>query len=294
MIEERLQFTPSSNLSMKVAFICFFSIVFFACSKKESGGQPGGNGNGNNTPVDTTSNLRVFSFNIHHANPPSRPNEVDMAAIANIIKQQQPHLVALQEVDVCTSRSGKTLHQAEELGRLTGMLAHFAKAIDYGGGEYGVAILSKFPLSNTVNYPLPVVDGSNAERRTLATAVVTMGNGKKIVFASTHLDAETDPTNRQLQVEKIVDVLKKEQYPVIVAGDFNAVAGTPVINSFDSYFTRTCVANCGFTIPASNPTRTIDFIGYASSEKFLVQEHKVIAETYASDHRPVLAIIRVK
>ena len=69
--------------------------------------------------------LRVLCYNIHHANPPSQPDSIDIGAIATVIRNQQPDLVALQELDVYTTRSGKTLHQAEELGRLTGMNAFF-------------------------------------------------------------------------------------------------------------------------------------------------------------------------
>ena len=79
--------------------------------------------------------IRVLSYNIHHANPPSRADLIDMKAIANVILSERPDLVALQEADVYTSRSGSSLHQAEELGRLTGMKAYFAKAIDYAGGD---------------------------------------------------------------------------------------------------------------------------------------------------------------
>ncbi|MDQ3278932.1 MAG: endonuclease/exonuclease/phosphatase family protein, partial [Bacteroidota bacterium] len=188
--------------------------------------------------------LKVLCYNIHHANPPSRTNVIDMEAIANVIRKEQPHLVALQEVDVHTERSGKGLHQAEELARLTGMKAYFAKAIDYGGGEYGVAILSRLPMEDMKNTPLPTAAETGGEPRTLATAVISLPTGKKILFASTHLDAQSDNTNRQLQVNKIVEVLRGAQYGVIVAGDFNAAPGSPIINTLDGYFTRTCITTC--------------------------------------------------
>lgn len=243
--------------------------------------------------VSFDGSLRVLCYNIHHANPPSRPDFIDLNAIANVIKQAQPHLVALQEVDVYTTRSGTALHQAEELGRLTGMKAYFGKAINYTGGEYGVAILSKFPMSGMSNHPLPTAEGTGGERRTLATAVVTLNNNKKIVFASTHIDAQGNDTNRFLQINKILEILKQEQYPVILAGDINAVPGTRIINALDSYFTRTCISKCGFTVPVVNASRTIDFIAYAPADKFSVIEHKVIDEKYASDHLPVFAVLRV-
>ena len=122
--------------------------------------------------------ITVLCYNIHHANPPSRPNLIDIHAIATVIKQQQPDVVALQEVDVYTTRSGKTLHQADELARLTGMKAYFAKAIDYAGGAYGVAILSKFPMENWKNTPLPTDDATKGEHRTLVSVTLLLP-GKK-------------------------------------------------------------------------------------------------------------------
>jgi endonuclease/exonuclease/phosphatase family metal-dependent hydrolase len=237
--------------------------------------------------------LKILTYNIHHANPPSKPNVIDVAAIAKVINEQQPHLVALQEIDVHTDRSGKNINEAEEIARLTGMKYYFARAIDYAGGEYGVAILSKFAMEKTSNNPLPTADGTGGEHRTLATAVINLPGNKKIVFACTHLDAQKNDTNRLLQIQKIADILEGEKLPVIIAGDFNSTPSSSVINILDKYFTRTC-SDCGFTIPVISPTKTIDFIAYKPSDKFTVIEQKVIDEQYASDHRPVEALLKIK
>ena len=257
-------------------------------------GRPIQNGEMSRTNDEEGFRLKVLSYNIHHANPPSRKDVIDMEAIANVIRKEDPHLVALQEVDVFTDRSGKSLHQAEELARLTGMKAFFAKAIDYGGGEYGVAILSKLPMENAKNTPLPTAAGTNGERRTLATAEITLPGGKKILFASTHLDAQRADTNRFLQINAIAEIMQNEKLPVVIAGDLNAVPDTRIVAVLDRHFTRTCVTNCGFTIPEKNPKRTIDYIAFKPSAGFSVVEHVVVNENYASDHLPVKAVIQVK
>ncbi len=276
-----------------MVIICCFFYVGSGCEKRTAESPAPPPPPGGPPPTDTTSSLRVMTYNIHHANPPAG-SSIDINAIANVIKNQNPHLVAIQEVDVYTTRSGTTLHQALELGRLTGMTAYFGKAIDFSGGEYGVAILSKFPISDMKNQQLPTEPGTGGERRTLASAVITLGNGKKLVFASTHLDAQTSDTNRFLQITKIKELLQLETHPVILAGDFNAAPGTRVINTLDSYFTRTCITGCGFTISPQNPTKTIDFIAFAPADKFTILEHKVIDEKFASDHLPVFSVVRIK
>ena len=240
------------------------------------------------TAANNTSSITVLCYNIHHANPPSKPGVIDIDAIVNVIKNAAPDIVALQEVDVHTNRSGKELNEAEAIAAKTGMKAFFAKAIDYDGGEYGVAILSKHPVTDFQKFALPTVASTKGEPRILATAVIELPGNKKIRFACTHLDAQRPDTNRILQMEKIVELLKGERLPVVLAGDLNAVAGSSVINTLDAHFSRTCTENCGFTIPETTPNKTIDFIAF-SPGKFSVKEHRVVAETYASDHRPVLA-----
>lgn len=273
---------------LQSALVVFVIVLYSSCTGSKTNKMQA-TGTAQNSGV-----IKVMSYNIHHANPPSKPDVIDIKAIADAINQQKPGLVALQEVDVHTTRSGTTMHEAKELARLTGMTAFFGKAIEYGGGEYGVAILSKFPMSNMRNFALPTAEGTGGEHRTLATAIITLPGNKKLLFASTHLDAQRNDTNRILQINTILEILKKETLPIIIAGDFNAVPGSKVINTLDSYFTRSCTTGCAFTIPVINPNKTIDFIAYTPASKFSVVEHKVIDEKYASDHLPVFTVFNFK
>lgn len=242
----------------------------------------------------TVDSITILCYNIHHANPPSEPGLIDIEAIRKVIMQHQPDLVALQEVDVHTGRSGKSLHQSGELAKQTGMHEYFGKAINHDGGEYGVAILSKYPLSDTKNTPLPTAVGTNGEPRTLAQATLTLASGKKIIFANTHLDAQQNDTNRILQIKRIIELLKKESLPLVIAGDFNAVPGSMVMNILDKHFTRSCIGDCPFTIPVINSNKTIDFVAYTPATKFKLVSHKVIDEQYASDHLPVLVVLELQ
>lgn len=265
--------------------ICLLFFISSACNKKQHSAQSG----------LAVHSVKVMSYNIHHANPPSRTGYIDLDAIAQVIKNQQPDLVALQEVDLHTKRSGESVNQAAELAAKTGLkFYYFAKAIDYDGGDYGVAILSRFPLSAPHTYKLPTASGTNGEPRVLATVQISLPHSQKLVFACTHLDAQKSDTNRLLQITAIVDILQKEKLPVIIGGDFNAEPSGSVINVLDKLFKRTCISNCGFTIPVQTPRKTIDFIAYTPFDKFSTLEHKIIDEKYASDHLPVQATIQIK
>ncbi|WP_316817237.1 endonuclease/exonuclease/phosphatase family protein [Pedobacter nyackensis] len=261
----------------------FFVVALFLmiCTQKEVQGQ--------RKPVDKKANqtLRVLTYNIHHANPPSKPGLIDLDAIARVIIDSKADVVALQEVENGANRTGKT-DQAKLLGEKTGLHYQFFKAIDFDGGEYGIAVLSRYKLSDIKLVPLPqqVTD----EKRVLGYATIKVGK-QDIILANTHLDARRTDENRVVQMERILKEFENTALPVILCGDLNAVAGTEVINLLDGQFKRTCTENCGFTIPEVTPTHTIDFIA-GKNLKWPVLEHKVIDEPYASDHRPVIAVFK--
>lgn len=235
--------------------------------------------------------LKVMTYNLHHCNPPSAENKIDVEAIARVISKEKPDFVALQEVDVNTERSGKGINQAKELARLTQMNYYFSKAIDHQGGDYGVAVLSRFPILDSVRFALPVDPAIGGEPRTIAAITVEISKGKKIIFASTHLDLKE--TTRLSQSALIVQHFEKSGLPMILGGDFNALPDSKVIGYLDQYFTRSC-QSCLPTIPVENPDRTIDFIMYKPASAFKSLSTTVIDEKYASDHLPVVAELAVK
>jgi endonuclease/exonuclease/phosphatase family metal-dependent hydrolase len=244
-------------------------------------------------PAEPLKTLKVMSYNIHHANPPSRPDHIDLDAIASVIRINDPDIVALQEIDVYNTRSGKSISEAVELATKTGLTVYFGKAINHAGGEYGVAILSRYPMQGMRTYPLPTIEGTKGEPRVLATAIINLPGGKNILFACTHLDAQRADSNRIAQIREITMILKKEELPLILAGDLNATAGTTVIEVLDKSLERTCKKNCGFTIPIEKPSKTIDFIAHTPGA-FNTISHEVIQEKYASDHLPVVAVLGIK
>ncbi|MCY2995293.1 MAG: hypothetical protein NTY19_46640 [Planctomycetota bacterium] len=84
--------------------------------------------------------IRVLTYNIQHGE--GTDGKIDLARTAAVIKRLTPDLAALQEVDKATTRS-RGVDQAAELGKLTGMHVAFGKAMDFAGGRYGEAILSR-------------------------------------------------------------------------------------------------------------------------------------------------------
>ncbi|NGM60611.1 hypothetical protein G5B30_01655 [Sphingobacterium sp. SGG-5] len=226
--------------------------------------------------------FNILTYNIHHANPPSKPDVIDIDAICEVIRQSDADVVALQEVDVRTNRSGH-IDQAKVIAQKVDMHYHFFKAIDHDGGEYGLAILSRLPIRNPETIPLPQVE--KAEDRILALLQVKINN-TWITIANTHLDATRSHNNRIAQMQFIMDKTASIHQPIILCGDLNSKPTSEAIRILDKYFKRTCIDDCLPTVPQHKPRSTIDYI----ATKHFPWEQKsieVIPETYASDHRPV-------
>ena len=236
--------------------------------------------------------LTVMSYNVHHCNPPSKKGVIDIDTIAGVIRKANPDIVALQEIDVYTGRSGR-INEIEQIALKAGYPYYFfGRAIDFDGGKYGIAIMSKFPLSDTTVHALPTDSTTKGEHRALALAKVRLQNGKTFQFASTHLDALDTNINRLLQAKAINTVAGRLKGPTIIAGDFNATEGSEVIGLLDRKFTRSC-KRCETTLPGSASGKAIDFIAFRPKKKFTVLSHQVIREHYASDHFPVVTSLQL-
>ena len=242
----------------------------------------------NNAINHTPFAVKVLSYNIHHGNPPGFEDKIDLAAIVKTIKGANADIVALQEVDVNTKRSGK-INEAEILAKELNMYLYFSKAIDFDGGDYGLAILSKYPLTATKFYKLSMEADAKAEPRILQTVIVNIPNQKPFVFANTHLDV-LNTGNRVLQAQQIVNIAQNYKLPFILAGDWNATLNSETLNILDKVFTRTCT-NCPVTCPEEGNLGAIDFIAYTKNTKFKTMNYHVFSDNLSSDHYPVLAEI---
>ncbi|MEJ5088783.1 endonuclease [Sphingobacterium faecium] len=232
--------------------------------------------------------LKILTYNIHHANPPSENETViNLDTIAAIIKRTHADLVGLQEIDVNLDRS-QNIDQAKKLAELTGMHYFFSKGINLDAGEYGTVILSKYPIVKTERLELPSPIAS--EKRSLGIIHIKL-NGRTIKFANTHLDLKNE--NRLAQTAFIIDKFKNDQELVILVGDLNAEPEEEPIRNLEQIFTRSQIKN-GFTIPEVDPDREIDFIMVNKGNQFKFKNHHVLSETYASDHRPVYVEINAQ
>jgi endonuclease/exonuclease/phosphatase family metal-dependent hydrolase len=230
--------------------------------------------------------LTVLSYNLRFGELAS------LEQFAEFIKKEDPDIVALQEVDVKTNRPAAPHQNGKdfitELGYLTGMLTAYARTIDYSGGYYGIGILSKYPFKKTKKIMLPMPEGAKEQRAALIADVELPGE-KCFTFVSTHLDHSVSLV-RLAQVKAINKELKKNRYPLIIAGDFNGRPDSPEISEGMKGWAQACSPD--FTISSDNPEAKIDYIFYRPSKRW-----KVISSSTPliklSDHLPVKAEIEL-
>ena len=98
--------------------------------------------------------LKLMSYNIKNAN--GMDNVCNFQRIANVINNTSPDVVAIQEVDSMTNRSGQK-YVLGEIAERTQMHGYFAPAIDYDGGKYGIGLLTKQVPLRLQSLPLPGV-----------------------------------------------------------------------------------------------------------------------------------------
>lgn len=234
-------------------------------------------------PAGEKKTLRVLCYNVHHGEGTDK--KLDLLRIAKVIRAADPDLVALQEIDDRTKRTGG-VDQAAELARLTGLHGAFGKAIDLQGGGYGQAVLSRFPLGAVTVHPLPALP--DREQRVAVEAAVTI-DGKEVAFVTTHLDHELADL-RERQAAKLNDLFASGDRAVILAGDLNATPDSKVLEALTAKWQDATAGKGLLTSPAGRPAKQIDHVLSRPAGRFRVVAAKVPDEAVASDHRPVLVV----
>lgn len=231
--------------------------------------------------------LRAMTFNIQSG---SR----GLDGVAGLIRRTSPDIVALQEVDRFTRRAhGKD--QAAQLAELTGLQhhAHF-RATDLFGGEYGVALISRFPLQQPWNMQLP--RAGSEEPRTVGRARIEV-NGQTVSVYVTHLAHM--PTNGDLrakQMKAILAELDADPFPKIVMGDLNESPTSQAVRMLrrelrDAFDTSGRGPSGTYPLPFFLPSVRLDYV-MASAE--LEPQQTYVIESDASDHYPVVAEFEVR
>lgn len=222
---------------------------------------------------------RFMSYNVK--NGVGMDGSTDYDRTAAVIRKENPDVVALQELDSATKRSGGA-YVLGELAKCAHMYDTYAPAIDYDGGKYGIGILSKEKPLNAYRRALP----GREEAR-----VMLIAEFKDYVYVCTHLSLTDE--DRMASLPLIQKELAGFGKPVFIAGDWNATPESPFLKEIQNDFTILTDMSQP-TYPANVPESTIDYIAVNKNANLPLKEKGAytVDAPVQSDHRPVMVIAK--
>ncbi|MBQ2966419.1 MAG: endonuclease/exonuclease/phosphatase family protein [Bacteroidales bacterium] len=238
--------------------------------------------------------VRLVSYNVGAFN--KYTNSIDM--IAKMIKELDADIVGLNEVDSCTTRTGR-VDQARKLSeRLGGWTPVLATMHPYKEGGYGNAIVMSpdYKLTGKKKIQLPKVNSSH-EIRSCAVAI-----NDKFVYMATHLEVNSEAA--RIQGAQTITEWAKDKYgnsdmPVFLCGDMNCEPADAPIKELQKNWTLISVTDN--TYPSNPGKKCIDFIfALKNKAQYEVVKSEVPLKfengdvTKASDHLPIYVDVKLK
>lgn len=226
--------------------------------------------------VASAQKVRVMSYNVHNCIGIDGVKSIKRCA--DIVREAQPDVVAVQEVDSMSRRNN--MYVLGEMGKMAGYHAYYHRTIPYRGGSYGIGVLSKKEALSVDFHRLP------CRREPRGLLVVEFD---KYYLLATHLSlVEAD---RLASVKIIKDVVSKLDKPAFIAGDMNARPTSKPMKAFKE-FAQVLNDENKFTIKADNPTACIDYV-LGANGRFKVLKDRVFYDSYASDHLPLYVDVKM-
>ncbi len=170
--------------------------------------------------------ITIATYNILHG----AYAELDWSRIAAVVRESGADIVGFQEIDMYTNRANGA-DTVTGLAQAMGFPnALFVPTMDFDGGRYGTAILSRYPFKVSEVYPLP---SAHYEPRSFGYVTVTLDDGTPFAFLNTHLSYESEE-QQDIQMKALADWMQGNipaDIPTVLTGDFNTedfTAFTPV------------------------------------------------------------------
>lgn len=228
----------------------------------------------------------LASFNICSAHfREGKYTEDNLMSIAHHINQSGADVVCLQEVDRGAARSDR-VDMPSYLAEHTELKHHyFIKIRNFQGGEYGTAILSRYPITEqrTIQYPVQI-----ATQGTSCGYVRLDVEDRPVTVFNTHLSVENEESNTET-LECLADILKdydSEKGSFICCGDFNT---SP--KKVARYIPWVKLAHTGLHTYADRSIDHILFVGDIKAENTRTMDTQ---SDKATDHNMVLTEIIVE
>jgi endonuclease/exonuclease/phosphatase family metal-dependent hydrolase len=224
-------------------------------------------------PANGTKPLRIGTWNIRAA------QSAPVDALAAEIGAMKVDVIALQEVDVRTRRGG-FVDEPTELATALGLQYVFAASIKWDEGHYGLAVLSRWPLTKVERHRLNSTP--EAEPR-IVLDVTVCASGRPLQILNHHADRRTE--SRALGFADLRQIVKGGVgRGILVLGDLNEYPDAPGVRSLIDAGFVDLSADSPFTV---GPGR-VDYL-LADAPLARIASTARVWTTDKSDHHAVLA-----
>ena len=249
------------------------------------------------TPVVEEPDADVLRLATYNVGVFSKSGTNTTLMIVEMMKELGVCALSMNELDSCNTRH--QVFQLKSFAREMGSWDYtYAPALNYKGGWYGIGIASDPKLNIIRRFRLKLSQAGGSEVRALAVSEF-----QDFVFCSTHLDHKSKDA-QLVQAGEITAWVEKtyanSRKPVILCGDFNALPSSGTLAYMRQNWT--ILSPDGFTYPASNPSKCIDYIMVYknAADRIELKDAKIPVKfttgdvAVASDHLPVYVDIVIK
>lgn len=227
--------------------------------------------------------VRLMTWNIHGAL--GRNPRFDLDLVVGLVQRHAPDIVALQEIDSRRAYAAHIDNPFDVLQDALGSHGIGAKTVTTADGDYGQALISRWPLANTEIHDLSYPE--REPRRAISAEAQTPFGPLRIV--ATHLGLSL--RERRSQAVALLEMLGDVCMTTAAMGDFNDWMWPGSVRSTLASVLPGHTRHR--TFPSSCPLFQLDRI-YLWPRSALVSSHTDRAARILSDHLPVISDIRVQ
>jgi len=233
-------------------------------------------------PKQVPTHMRVATYNVHRWSGVSGRQAPNAALAGYVISELDADVVALQEVLRPFDAKDPLTVLAEE------QHLHVAFVVTrvHRLGELGNAILSRWPITSLFVLDLSF---SRLERRSALAAEFKLGK-RLLTVVATHL-ALRDRT-RQRQVRTILSH-PQLQGPVVLMGDLSAWRRSKATQALEAALGAHGNRRWPASFPSARPILALDRIYSRGAQVETLEVHRSTAARRASDHLPVIAVLKL-